>query len=90
MKTTIEITGQIGSISKLQSVIQTADSEEKRINSFPNSPVHVIYPTREAAIQALQDAHDRLKQDDPEDPNLSYVSGIMLSYDAGTARILNN
>lgn len=90
MKTTIEITGQINSINRLRAAISTIESEEYKHGSFPNSSVHVIFPSREAAYEALRDANKQFKQEYPVDPMLSYIPKHSLSYDAGRAVILDS
>lgn len=82
MKTSIVITGQIGSVSTLRNQIETIDSETKNLQ-FNN--VQVIFNTKKEAVKALSNAFQSLR----EDESVSYLRGASISYDAARAYIVD-
>lgn len=88
MKTIIEITGQIRSVSRLCSAVGTYDSEEKIIDPFNCSPVHITFCTRKEAYKALWEGYKYLRANNPNDFMLGYVPKFLLVYDEGNAKIL--
>ena len=83
MTTQIIITGQIGSIFTLKSVLADWNCEITRgmFNSFI-----LTFKTKKAAVKALSVGRKQLKADDKQ---YSYAAGQMLRYDAATAIIKN-
>jgi hypothetical protein len=83
MQTKIIITGQIGSIYTLRSVLMDYNAEEARgmFNSFI-----LTFQTKKEAIKALSIGRKHLKADGQQ---YSYAAGQMLRYDAATAIIKN-
>jgi hypothetical protein len=83
MTTQIIITGQIGSIYTLRSVLTDYNVKESRgmFNSFI-----LTFETKKDAVKALSNGRKYLKADDKQ---YSYAAGQMLRYDAATAIIKN-
>lgn len=83
MTTQIIITGQIGSIYTLRSVLMDVNADETRgmFNSFI-----LTFQTKKEAVKALSVGRKQLKRDGQQ---YSYASGQMLRYDAATAIIKN-
>ena len=81
MTTQIIITGQIGSIYTLRSVLMDYNVQESRgmFNSFI-----LTFETKKDAVKALSNGRKYLKSDDKQ---YSYAAGQMLRYDAATAII---
>jgi hypothetical protein len=81
MTTQIIITGQIGSIYTLRSVLIDYSVQEARgmFNSFI-----LTFETKKDAVKALSNGRKYLKLDDKQ---YSYAAGQMLRYDAATAII---
>lgn len=85
MKTQIQITGQVNGNSYLKDCIITADCEVKR--NFANYTIE--FPTKAKAVEALNKAIKRVKNEDGQDPNFSYTRDYSLNYDASRAVIEN-
>ncbi len=81
MTTQIIITGQIGSIYTLRSVLADYNCEVTR--GMFNS-VTLTFNTKKEAVKALSNGRKYLKADDKQ---YSYDAGNMLRYDAATAII---
>jgi hypothetical protein len=83
MQTKIIITGQIGSIFTLRSVLADYNCEITRgmFNSFI-----LTFETKKEAVKALSVGRKHLKRDGQQ---YSYAAGQMLRYDAATAIIKN-
>ena len=81
MTTQIIITGQIGSIYTLRSVLMDYNAQEAR--GMFNSYI-LIFKTKKEAVKALSNGRKYLKADDKQ---YSYAAGNMLRYDAATAII---
>ena len=89
MKTTIEITGQIQSVSTLKRAIQTINCESKKLR-FRNE-CELIFNTKKEAVKALSNAFQELKSDEPDyykEGGIFYIRGRMLEYDAAIAIII--
>jgi hypothetical protein len=83
MTTKIIITGQIGSIHTLRSVLADYNCEVTR--GMFNS-VTLTFNTKKEAVKALSVGRKYLKSDDQQ---YSYAAGHLLRYDAATAIIKN-
>jgi hypothetical protein len=82
MKTIIEITGQIGSIYTLRTIMNGYDSE---IRGNFNNYYHLIYTTKKEALKAIAEAKKYLKNND-YDFSATHDS---IRYDAGFLTIYN-
>lgn len=82
-KTTIEITGQIGSIHTLLSAIN--DYNADLVNGMFNAK-RLTFPTKKEAVKALSEGRKYLIQEGKD--VRGYSRGVSLSYDAGTAAII--
>ena len=85
MKAQIRIVGQLSGNFKLRQVCTSSDLIEE--TKFFNDII-LKYPSKKAAIKALSDAYQYLKQDREDwiDSIGSYTRGIILFYDASSAR----
>lgn len=83
MKTKVRITGQPAGNNKLFMNVTTLDCEVKK----ELGDVILTFPTKKQAIQALKDACETLKAEEPDFGEIGYGNGI-LSYDASVAKII--
>jgi len=83
MKTDISITGQPMGNSRLKRAIDNGKCDV--LESFNNYTLR--FNTKQEAVKALADGNQEIKRFDREDPNYSYIRGVMLSYDASVAKI---
>ena len=86
MKTEIYISGQPMGNSRLKKAIDNGKCQT--IKSFSNYTL--VFDNKKDAIKALADGNQEIKRFDRDDPNYSYIRGVMLSYDASTAKIIIN
>ena len=88
MKTTIEITGGISSTGTVKAAFNTrfADYEEKDTR-FNKKMFTFFYDSKEEAIQAIKDAGEQLRLDEPDYQGLDW-SDTWLTYDTATAKIV--
>ena len=83
MKTIIMITGQLGSLYAIRNSFRNYD---ELITGHFNHYVHLVYNTREKAIEAIANAQNHLLSEDCELRNISETG---FCYDAGSAEIYN-
>ena len=88
MKTTIEISGQIGSNFKLLSKLNNGDYKKSMFNGF-----FIHFNTKKEAVKFIKDAYNSLCEDEPEQKNR--FGGVRVNkdrttlyYDASKAVIL--
>jgi len=89
MKTTIEITGGINSTETVKAAFNTrfAEYEEKNMR-FNKKMYTFFYNSEKEAAQAIKDAGEQLRLDEPDYQGLEW-SDSWLTYDAATAQIVN-
>lgn len=89
MKTIIEITGQVNSVSSIYRAMPNNGLE--RVKEIRYGCKELTYSSEEFAIAAMRTAWERIEA---EDDSLSISdgissNGIRLDYDSGTAKIYN-
>ena len=87
MKTTIKITGGISSTAIVKAVFNTrfAEYEEKDMR-FNKRMFTFFYDSRDEAIQAIKDAGEQLRLEEPDYQGLDW-SDAWLTYDTATANL---